>query len=165
VIAILVGASLSMVLSLVGTPLVIRYFRERGFGQMIRDEGPAHQSKAGTPTMGGTAIVIAAVIGYLAAHVGSLRFTPAGLLVIGTFVGMAGVGFADDFIKIRMRRNLGLNKTAKFVGQGLIAAVFAAIGPSVAGIDANISVTGEIALALPAAAFFVWMFVLACRTP
>jgi phospho-N-acetylmuramoyl-pentapeptide-transferase len=164
-IAILVGASISMVLSLVGTPLVIRYFRQRGFGQMIREEGPqAHQSKAGTPTMGGTAIVIAAVTGYLLAHVGSLRFTPAGMLVVATFVAMAGVGFADDFIKVRMRRNLGLNKTAKFVGQGLIAAVFAGIGPVFAGVDANISVTGEIALVLPAAAFFVWMFVLLSGT-
>jgi UDP-N-acetylmuramyl pentapeptide phosphotransferase/UDP-N-acetylglucosamine-1-phosphate transferase len=41
---------------------------------------------------------------------------------MGTFVGMALVGFADDFIKLRMGRNLGLNKTTKFLGQALIAA-------------------------------------------
>jgi hypothetical protein len=58
VIAILVAGTVALVVALAGTPLVITYFRERGFGQFIREEGPeAHQSKAGTPTMGGTAIV------------------------------------------------------------------------------------------------------------
>jgi phospho-N-acetylmuramoyl-pentapeptide-transferase len=164
VIAILIGGTVAMILSLTGTPLVIRYFRERGFGQMIRDEGPeAHRSKAGTPTMGGTAIVAAAVVGWLVAHVGTLEFTPGGLLVILVFVGMAVVGFADDFIKVRMRRNLGLNKTAKFVGQGLIAAAFATFGP-LAGLPRNISVTGELEISLPAAAFFVWIFLLLAGT-
>jgi phospho-N-acetylmuramoyl-pentapeptide-transferase len=160
VIAILISGGVALLAALVGTPLVIRYFRGRGFGQMIREEGPeAHQAKAGTPTMGGTAIVAAAVVGWLVAHLGSLDFTPAGLLVMATFVSMAVVGFADDFIKVRMRRNLGLNKTAKFVGQGLIAASFATLGP-LAGVPRNISVTGSIEISLPAAAFFVWVFLL-----
>jgi phospho-N-acetylmuramoyl-pentapeptide-transferase len=164
VIAILISGGVALLAALVGTPLVIRYFRGRGFGQMIREEGPeAHQAKAGTPTMGGTAIVAAAVVGWLVAHLGSLDFTPAGLLVMATFVSMAVVGFADDFIKVRMRRNLGLNKTAKFVGQGLIAAAFATFGP-LAGIPRNISVTGELAIDLSAAAFFVWIFLLLAGT-
>ena len=160
-IAILVAGTIAMLLSLVGTPVVIRYFREHGFGQPIREEGPeTHQTKAGTPTMGGTAIVMAAVAGYLAAHLGTLDFTVRGVLVVATFAGMAIVGFADDFIKLRMQRNLGLNKTAKFVGQGLIAAAFAFLGPTFAGIPENISVVGEIAVSLPTAAFFVWVFLL-----
>ncbi|MDX1657260.1 MAG: phospho-N-acetylmuramoyl-pentapeptide-transferase [Nitriliruptorales bacterium] len=160
-IAILIAGAVGLAVSLAGAPAVVRYFRERGFGQMIREEGPeAHQSKAGTPTMGGTVIVGAAIIAYLVAHVGQARFTPVGLLVLGTFAGMAIVGFADDLIKVRMRRNLGLNKTAKFVGQGLIAAMFAFLGPRLAGIPQNISVVGDIAVPIPVFVFFIWMFIL-----
>jgi phospho-N-acetylmuramoyl-pentapeptide-transferase len=160
VIAILIGGTIALLVALVGTPLVIAYFRQHGFGQQIREEGPeSHRSKAGTPTMGGTAIVLATVIAYLGAHLGPAEVTPAGLIVMGTFVGMALVGFADDFIKLRMGRNLGLNKTTKFLGQALIAALFAFIGPA-AGLPQNISVVGGIELELPAWAFFLWIFLL-----
>jgi phospho-N-acetylmuramoyl-pentapeptide-transferase len=161
VIAILVAGTVALVFSLAVTPLVITYFRERGFGQFIREEGPeAHHSKAGTPTMGGTAIVLAAVAAYLVAHIGSASFTSAGVLVLMTFVGMGIVGFADDFIKLRMQRNLGLNKTTKFLGQAIIAAVFAFAGPALAGLPQNISVVGSIELELPTWAFFIWVFIL-----
>jgi phospho-N-acetylmuramoyl-pentapeptide-transferase len=160
-IAILLAGAVALLVSLAGTPLVIAYFRERGFGQPIREEGPSsHQSKAGTPTMGGTAIVLAAVIGYGVAHLGSAEATGPGLLVLGTFVGMAVVGFADDFIKLRRRRSLGLNKTAKFTGQALIAAIFAFVGPEVAGLPRNISVVGDIAIDVGPVVFFVWIFLL-----
>jgi phospho-N-acetylmuramoyl-pentapeptide-transferase len=160
-IAILNGGIVAMLVALVGTPMVIGYFREHGFGQPIREEGPhTHRSKAGTPTMGGTAIVLAAVLAYLVAHLGSAEFTAVGLLVMGTFVGMAMVGFADDFIKLRMQRNLGLNKTTKFTGQAIIAALFAFIGPELGGLPQNISVVGSIELELPAWAFFLWIFLL-----
>jgi len=60
--AILLASALSLTLSLVGTPLIIRFFRDRGFGQLVRADGPqSHQVKRGTPTMGGVAIIIAAV--------------------------------------------------------------------------------------------------------
>lgn len=160
-IAILVAAVVAFAASLAGTPVVIRYFRGRGFGQMIREEGPdSHQSKAGTPTMGGTAIVLAAVLGWLCARFANVQFTPTGLLVLGTFVGMAAVGFADDFIKVRMQRNLGLSKTAKFVGQGLIALVFGIIGPRFAGIEYEISIVGGETLSIPSVLFLVWVFIM-----
>lgn len=160
-IAVLIGAAVALLLALVGTPLVIGYFRQRGFGQPIRDEGPeSHRSKAGTPTMGGTAIVLAAVIGYGVAHLGSTQVTPAGLLVLFTFVGMAVVGFADDLIKLRMRRNLGLNKTTKFTGQALIAVLFAWLGPEIAGLPRNISVVGDIAFEVSTPVFMLWVFLL-----
>ena len=160
-IAILISGTVALLVALAGTPLVITYFRDRGFGQPIRDEGPvSHAAKAGTPTMGGTAIVIAAVLAYIVAHLGSAQVTGTGLVVLGTLVGMAAVGFADDLIKLRMRRNLGLNKTTKFLGQAVIAAVFAFVGPAVAGIPQNISITGAIAFDVPAWVFFLWMFLL-----
>ena len=63
---ILLAAGVALLLALFGTPLAIRIFTRRGYGQAIREEGPAgHATKRGTPTMGGTVIVIAAVIGYL----------------------------------------------------------------------------------------------------
>jgi len=125
--AILLAAGLSLVLSLVGTPLVIRFFRRRGYGQLIRDDGPTtHHVKRGTPTMGGTAIIVAAVIGYaVSTLVYGPSLSPGGILAMAVFTGMGLVGFIDDYIKLRRRRNLGLSKTAKFVGQALVAAVFA----------------------------------------
>ncbi len=160
-IAILIAGAIALLASLLGTPLVIRYFRRHGFGQAIREEGPvSHHSKAGTPTMGGTAIVLAAVLGYGVAHLVGGTITATGLLVVGSFVGMAAVGFADDLIKLRMRRNLGLNKTTKFTGQAVIAAVFAWVGPRFADIPQNVSVVGEVAFDLPAWAFFLWVFLL-----
>ena len=159
-IAILISGTIALIAALAGTPLVISYFRERGFGQFIREEGPAHQAKAGTPTMGGTAIVLAALAGFLIAHMTGVRFTAVGWLVMFVFVGMAAVGFADDFIKLRMRRNLGLNKTTKFLGQAIIAAVFAFAGPALADLPTNISVVGAIQFELPGWAFFIWMFLL-----
>ncbi|HEV7861681.1 MAG TPA: phospho-N-acetylmuramoyl-pentapeptide-transferase, partial [Acidimicrobiia bacterium] len=65
-IALLLAAATSLILSLVGTPLLIRVLRARNIGQLIREDGPSgHATKAGTPTMGGVAIVVAAVAGYV----------------------------------------------------------------------------------------------------
>ncbi|MGH8910802.1 MAG: phospho-N-acetylmuramoyl-pentapeptide-transferase, partial [Egibacteraceae bacterium] len=124
---ILLAASVSLLLSLVGTPVVIRFFRMRGFGQLIREDGPqAHMVKRGTPTMGGTAMILSAVAGYVAGTmIVRTRPSPGGLLVMGTFVGMGAVGFLDDYIKLRRRRNLGLSKTAKFGGQAVVTIAFA----------------------------------------
>jgi phospho-N-acetylmuramoyl-pentapeptide-transferase len=135
--SILIGASVALVVSLIGTPLVIRFFRRHGYGQLIREDGPqAHLTKRGTPTMGGTAIIIAAIVGFVTATLvqwfgnrDTIAFVDAwsagGLLAIGVFAGMGAVGFVDDYIKLRRNRSLGLTKTAKFVGQALIAGLFA----------------------------------------
>ena len=132
-ISILIAASVGLVVSILLTPYLIRFFSKQGFGQEIREEGPeGHKSKRGTPTMGGVAILIAMVVGYFVAHLvdvwrGSTNDGPtaSGLLVLFLSVGLGIVGFVDDFIKIRKQRNLGLNKTAKLVGQLLVAVVFA----------------------------------------
>ena len=160
-IAILVAATVAMLLTLIGTPLLIRFFRLRGVGQPIRDEGPSsHQSKAGTPTMGGAAIVLATVIGYLVAQIGRPRFTATGVLLLATLVAMALVGAADDLIKLRRRRSLGLNKTTKFVGQAVIAGLFAWLGPAYAGVTRSISVVGAIEFPVSSTAFTLWIFLL-----
>jgi phospho-N-acetylmuramoyl-pentapeptide-transferase len=124
VVGILVAMAVALVLGLIGTPIAIRAFKYRGLGQLIQVDLPgSHQTKRGTPTMGGVVIVLAAVVGYLAVHntLVDVAFTRAGILVIATMVGLAIVGFTDDYIKIRNQRSLGLNKTAKSIGQALCA--------------------------------------------
>src|ERR1700712_3399505 len=108
--AILLAGALSLALTLLGTRMAIRVLSERGYGQLIRDDGPTtHQTKRGTPTMGGLVIVLASVLGYFLAKLitGTLPSASA-LLLLFLYVGLGTVGFLDDFIKIWKQRNLGL---------------------------------------------------------
>ena len=124
-VGILIAAAVALAAGLVGTPLAIRTFRRRGLGQLIQVDLPdAHQTKRGTPTLGGTVIILGAVAGYLLVHLlsrGRVPFTPAGILVVVTMVLLGIVGFVDDYLKIRNQRSLGLTKTAKLGGQALAA--------------------------------------------
>jgi phospho-N-acetylmuramoyl-pentapeptide-transferase len=128
--SILVAALFGLLTSILCTPLVVRYFRRQGFGQEIREDGPqTHLVKRGTPTMGGVAIMGSTIVGYIAAHVvGSIRHgsgaTASGLLLLFLMLGSGGVGFVDDLIKLRRRRNLGLRARAKFLGQLVVALLF-----------------------------------------
>jgi phospho-N-acetylmuramoyl-pentapeptide-transferase len=124
---IIVAAAVSMICALFGTPLAIRFFRRHGYGQLIREEGPAtHKTKRGTPTMGGAVIVIASVIGYFVADLLTNHpMEASGLLVLGLMTGLGVVGFIDDFIKIYRQTSLGLRSGAKLAGQCVIGAIFA----------------------------------------
>ncbi|GAB3358770.1 phospho-N-acetylmuramoyl-pentapeptide-transferase [Amycolatopsis echigonensis] len=134
-INIMIAAAAGLLVSILLTPYLIRVFSRQGFGQEIREEGPqGHKSKRGTPTMGGVAIIIAMVVGYFVAHLitwisnsRSAAPSASGLLVLMLAVGLGVVGFLDDFIKIRKQRNLGLNKTAKLVGQLVVTVLFAVL--------------------------------------
>jgi phospho-N-acetylmuramoyl-pentapeptide-transferase len=131
--SVLFASGFGLIISILLTPLAIRAFRQKGLGQEIRDDGPeSHLSKKGTPTMGGTVIVAATVGGYVIAHlllVGQRGrgFTATGVLLLFLMVGMGTVGFLDDYLKIRHRRSLGLNKTAKLVGQLVVGVSFAVL--------------------------------------
>ncbi|MEU0516266.1 phospho-N-acetylmuramoyl-pentapeptide-transferase [Streptosporangium sp. NPDC006007] len=126
---ILIAAAVGLLLSMFGTPLAIRLFSRRGYGQSIREEGPSgHHDKRGTPTMGGTVIVIAALAGFACAHLAT--FTPptaSAVLVLFLMTGLGAVGFLDDFIKIYKQRSLGLRSGAKALGQLIVGAVFAVL--------------------------------------
>ena len=123
----------ALVLSLLGTPWVVRLFRHRGYGQEIREDGPAsHATKRGTPTMGGTILIAATMAGYGVAHLVAWRSggsgpTASGLLLLGLMGGLGLVGFLDDFIKIRKQRSLGLTAIAKFGGQLVMGVGFAVL--------------------------------------
>jgi len=112
VIAIMIAGAVAMAASLLGTRFTIAFFRNRGKGQPIlskEDRGPEHSHKAGTPTMGGIAIIGAAAIGYLIAHLRpNLAFSDQALVVFIAVFVMALLGFLDDFIKVRIARNRGI---------------------------------------------------------
>lgn len=129
-IAILVSAAMGMLITLLGTPLLIRFLHARQYGQFIRQDGPqAHLTKRGTPTMGGLVIVLATVVAYLVANALEGR-TPraSGLLLLFLMVGLGLIGFLDDFEKISKERSLGLRAWQKIVGQALIGILFAVGG-------------------------------------
>ncbi|WP_050058083.1 phospho-N-acetylmuramoyl-pentapeptide-transferase [Silvibacterium bohemicum] len=105
-------------------PFVIEKLREFQIGQYIREEGPKdHQKKAGTPTMGGVLICIAILLPTL---LWSDLSNPFVWLVMGSTLAFGAIGFADDYIKVVHRRNLGLTGRAKLGGQFLVAIAIAA---------------------------------------
>lgn len=112
-IAVMIAGATSMIVALIGTRYLITFFRDRGKGQPIlgkEDLGPEHHmSKAGTPTMGGLAIIFAALIGWLVAHLrpGIAISDQAMIMWVGVLV-MAAMGFLDDFIKVRRAHNRGI---------------------------------------------------------
>ena len=120
------AASLTaLFLSLLLGPWLIGKLREFQVGQYIREEGPqSHQSKAGTPTMGGVLIVLCIIVPTLLwADLGN----PFIWLVIGVTLAFAAIGFWDDFQKLRHRNNLGLRARKKFFLQILVSFVFSVI--------------------------------------
>jgi len=111
--------------ALIVGPLVINRLREFQIGQYIRAEGPkAHQKKAGTPTMGGLLIAIAIIVPTLLWADLSNPFVWIAMLSTAAF---AAIGFADDYIKIVHRRNLGLTGRAKLGLQIATSVVIAII--------------------------------------
>ncbi|WP_062207917.1 phospho-N-acetylmuramoyl-pentapeptide-transferase [Demequina oxidasica] len=124
--AVVAAGAISLVLSLLGTPLLIRYLTQRQYGQFIRQDGPAsHHVKRGTPTMGGIVIILAAVIAWFVANLATGKLPNASsILVVFLMVGLGLVGFLDDGIKITRERSLGLRARWKFLGQGVVGITF-----------------------------------------
>ena len=100
-------------------PAIIRQLRDFQIGQYIREEGPkGHQKKAGTPTMGGVLITIAIIVPTLLWA--DLSNTYIWLAIFST-IAFGAIGFADDYIKVMRKRNLGLTGRIKLVLQFLAA--------------------------------------------
>src|SRR5919199_397899 len=119
---VLVAALVAMIISILAGPKFIAFLRRNEFGQHIREEGPEHHSaKQGTPTMGGLLVVFAASIAFLAT---TDRTLPA-LAIFGTALACGGIGFLDDFIKLRHQRSLGLSGRWKML---LLLAITGAVG-------------------------------------
>ena len=112
------AGSASLLICMFLGPRFIDYLRLKEFGQQIREEGPAgHHGKAGTPTMGGLAIFLSILVPFLILS----DYRAASLAVLGTALAMAALGFADDIIKLRKRRSLGVSGRTKLLVQALTA--------------------------------------------
>ncbi|MCL3860124.1 phospho-N-acetylmuramoyl-pentapeptide-transferase [Actinotalea sp. K2] len=127
--SVLISGGISLLISLLCTPLLIRYLVRKQYGQFIRQDGPtAHFTKRGTPTMGGVVIIAATLLGW---GIGSLLTgrTPSAsaLLVLFLMTGLGVVGFLDDYIKISRQRSLGLSARWKIIGQGMVGLTFAVL--------------------------------------
>jgi phospho-N-acetylmuramoyl-pentapeptide-transferase len=160
VIAMLVGAAVAFMLCILGTPLLIRILARNNIGQQIRDDGPIahpHAQKAGTPTMGGIAIVGATLIAYLVAHIRTeqIRFARAGITLMALIVGMAIVGLVDDYLGVRKARNLGLRKRGKTAGELVVAGGFALLALQYLSVSTDLSFTRSLDLNLGTGVWFI----------
>ena len=125
-IRLLVAAAVALTASLVGTRFLINALERRKIGQPIREDGPqGHITKAGTPTMGGVAIVGAAAIAWIISDLSGAVYTRRGALCMAAIVLAGVVGLVDDGLKVFRERNLGLNKRAKMIGLLVVAIGFA----------------------------------------
>lgn len=157
-IALLIAVTLSFGIAFVAMPPVIAALRRHDVGQFIQEDVAEHSHKRGTPTMGGTVIILATILGYLAAHLrlwspeqgfglDPRPFSSEAGLAILALVGMGVIGFIDDYQKYARKENLGLSKRWKFGGQLLVAAVFA-WGAIATGVSTELSFTRELGLDL-----------------
>jgi phospho-N-acetylmuramoyl-pentapeptide-transferase len=132
---ILIAGTASLLMCLFLSPKFIAFLRRRSFGQNIREEGPRnHQTKAGTPTMGGVIIFLAITIPYV-------LLSQRDWKSVGVFIGSiacAMLGFADDYTKIVKRRSLGLRARTKLVVTILISVALWWIATQKAGVSSTI---------------------------
>jgi phospho-N-acetylmuramoyl-pentapeptide-transferase len=134
---VLVSGLVALVLALAAGPKFISWLRSRGIGQTIRNEGPEHHnSKQGTPTMGGVLILVSAAIPYLVLG----RKTVPSLLIFVLALGAGLIGLVDDVTKLRKKRSLGLNARTKVVAQLVLVAVVAWAAVRFGGADTNVNV-------------------------
>lgn len=116
VLTIILTIAISFLITVLLSPIIIPFLRRLKFGQSIREEGPkSHQAKSGTPTMGGVMIIVSIVLTTLIMIVkdGMSEFTSSTFILLFVLLGYGLIGFLDDFIKIKNKRNLGLTSETK----------------------------------------------------
>ena len=116
------GALVSaLLISVLLGPWMIRKLREFSIGQFIREDGPkSHETKAGTPTMGGLLIVVSILVPTLLwANLRNVHVW----IAMGSLIGFGAIGFYDDYTKLIKMRNLGLTARQKFMLQVLVAMI------------------------------------------
>lgn len=132
---LLYSASVALVLALAAGPLVIPVLRRLKFGQSIRQEGPKrHLAKAGTPTMGGVIILVATVVPTLLFAGVKIEV----LLALFVTLGHGLIGFIDDFIKVVLKRSLGLKAKQKIFGQICMAIGLVYLAINYIGLDTRL---------------------------
>ena len=115
---VLASGVVAILISIFAGPRFVALLRRYKVGQRIRDEGPAgHQTKSGTPTMGGLMIILATLVPYLIFS----SYGARSLAVLGAMIGCGLIGFIDDYLSVIRRRSLGLQGRWKLVGQLIIS--------------------------------------------
>lgn len=113
---------ISFVISVLLGPLVIPFLRKLKVGQTVRDDGPqTHLKKAGTPTMGGILILVSIV----ATSLLYVKDFPRLIPVLFTTLGFGLIGFMDDYIKVVLKRSMGLRVWQKMLGQLVVTGILA----------------------------------------
>jgi phospho-N-acetylmuramoyl-pentapeptide-transferase len=153
---VLIAGMAAMLITIFLGPKFIEILRNREFGQQIREEGPqGHHEKAGTPTMGGLIIFTAISVPYL---VLSERDTES-MAVFIIALGSAGLGFADDWIKIVKRRSLGLAARWKLLGQIALALLLWYFAFEAVGLDPMLQIrTWDVEIYLGPAVYVILTF-------
>ena len=127
-------AVISLIIGAVLGPLLIPVLTRLKFGQEIREIGPSwHKNKSGTPTMGGIIFIASAIVS-------ALIFSPSKevYLLAGISLAFGIIGFVDDFIKVVMKRNLGLTEIQKFALQLVASVIFIIVGIKVNAFDTTV---------------------------
>ena len=170
---ILLSGAISMIVALIGTWPTINILRKRKLGQQVRtgENMPAHMGKSGTPIMGGIVIIIASLVGYMVGHVFTGDpMTISGMLVLFLMTGLGFVGFIDDFLKLFMRRSLGLRSGAKLLGQIIVGAVFAVLAirfPNsydLTPASERLSFNTDFGVSMGAVLFVIWVLLMVTAT-
>ncbi|MDO8310191.1 MAG: phospho-N-acetylmuramoyl-pentapeptide-transferase [Actinomycetota bacterium] len=173
---VVIAGTIATIVSLIGTPILIRILARHGYAQAIRvssegEQYPDHESKRGTPSMGGVAIIVAVLAGYLITHLLTWRpVTPSGLLVLFLMVGLGLVGMADDYLKIFKQRSTGLRARTKLIGQAVVAFAFAWLSvqfPNADGLtpaSMAVSFLRDTSIVLPMGLFLLWVWFLITAT-
>ncbi len=117
----LFAALVAFAVSAVAAPLVLPVLRKLKFGQEIREEGPSwHNTKSGTPTMGGIVFIFATAVSCIIMLYHSFK----GIMLLYLSVSFGIIGFIDDYIKVAKKRNLGLTEIQKLILQFVASLLF-----------------------------------------
>jgi len=173
---VLIAGAVSLLASMILTPLLVRLLQRRGLAQAIRQSSgevhyPEHTAKLGTPSMGGAAFLAALLIGYAAAHLFTWRPPSySGFLAFFLTFGLGAVGMADDYLKIFKQRSTGLRARAKLIGQAVVAVAFAILSlqnPTnevAAPATLAISWVRDTSIILPVGIFILWIWLMVTAT-
>lgn len=162
---IIVAIIISFAASVILCPIVIPLLRKMKFGQYIREEGPkSHQSKAGTPTMGGmiilASVIVTAIIFMFVEK--DTKIVP----VLFMITGFGIIGFADDYIKVVKKRNLGLTEIQKILAQLVVTAIFCFYIMKYSGLGTTtiIPFTNGMEITMPEWLFILFLFIVVLGT-
>lgn len=113
-------------------PVIIPYLRKLKFGQTVRDDGPqSHLKKNGTPTMGGILFLISITVMSLP----YIKSYPNIVPILFLTLGFGLIGFLDDYIKVVLKRSMGLTSMQKMLGQIIVTGIFAYYITAISDVD------------------------------